>query len=364
MWEIVKSVVIEAIINALLEIAKTLRRVRREKEVEIREVRESLQSGDLKIGDSVTVIGTYSEFVPFINMSEIVGLSVKPDTSPLPVCGACKVGPTNDEYVGAILEEELRGIHRDSKCIPVFFSQKYSKSSIKTLNFITGDIVELRAVISPIPTIWRDIIISSDFFSFAREDRLKQPFCLKVYDCEPHGLHLNEFRIDLWSLVHFQRPTLPLTTPEQLAMIEARAPDRLIVENVFPSTFQFIFPGVNLVNAEGTRERESLLGSFVSEFPELYFDMMRIVGDWKKNVVPVKDAQIKYVHDASFSHFKSKPIEVSPLTKKYFKQIDRTNDAAFGHLPHDMIPREWKKITGKIIKEAKNILSLWAILLC
>lgn len=354
MWEIAKAVVIKAIVLALFELGKWVHKFRGEKDVEFDKLHEKLQSGDLKFGDSVTIIGTYSEFVPFVNMSEIVRLSKKSDISSFPTCGTCKVGPIEDEYIGALLEENAKGIFRRSKSIPIFFSQKYSANSIKMLNFIAGDIVELRGRISPLPNIWKDIILTGDFFSFDRGDGLMYPFCLKVYDSEPYGIHLNEFRSDLWSLVHFQGAPIPLTTPDQISIIEVDAPTRLIIEEVFPGAFQFIFPEVNLVNTERLSECKSLLRSFVSRFPNSYFGATKLIDDRKMPATPKRRELVEYVYDASFDHFELKPINVKRLTKRYFDKIDKTHEAVFGHLPADLMLKEWKRVRSDIIKEAEK----------
>ncbi len=354
MWEIAKSLVLKAIFEAFLNLGKKAYNGRR-KNVEFEEIKERIQNGDLRFGDKITVVGTYSEFVPFINMSQIVLNTTEKESylPPLPTFGTSKIEPMQDEHVGALLNENSRGIYAGSESIPIFFSQKYSKNSIKTLNSITGDIIELEGVISPLPTVWKDIVIASDFFSVDRGDGFAHPFCLKVSDVDQYGIHLDEFRGDLWSLAHFKGAPMDLARPDTLSFLEVEAPPQLVTENIFPGAFQFVFPEVNIINSEELRELKTELDKYVSQFPNHYLNTIRLLGHSNFKALK-KKKQTDFVYDASSFHFKSEPISSSNITKKEIQRIDKNHEIVFEDFSENLIRKEIELLESKIIEEAKK----------
>jgi hypothetical protein len=331
MWDFVKSVIIKAIVDALFSIGKIVIGPR-PKEAELSELGEKLQNGDLTIGDSVRLVGAYSELVPFLSMGRIALLTKKSETLPLPVCSPCKVDPIEDEYVGALLEEDQFGIFSGTRCIPIFYSRKYSKNSIRMANFTTGEIVELQGAISPLPTAWKEMITASDFFCFDRPDGSSQPFCLKVDDVEPYGTRLDGFYCDLWSLVHFEA-SVPQTNTRQLLFIEAATPPEIVIESIFPGCFQFTRPLSNIMDVEQIKKDKAILAEYVGNFPSTYFQSLNITDFPKERGGAERQRQARYVRDACFDNFSPRPISSRRLSRRYFKDLDRLQRKAFGPVP-------------------------------
>lgn len=165
--------------------------------MEFNKLKEKMENLDLGFGDSVRITGTYSEYVPFINMTKIVDTYSPSNSLPLPTCGPCKTGSLHNVYCSALLGERDYQIHPHSSPIPLFCSTGYSASSIKILKYSTGMILEIEGQIVPIPDEWKDFLVNGESFTFAREDESLTSFGIKVDDCDLIGGHLDRFDIDM-----------------------------------------------------------------------------------------------------------------------------------------------------------------------
>jgi hypothetical protein len=171
--------------------AKMLTRLRKvfSKEYDVREIRDGLCNSELHFGDKIKTIGTYSEYLPFIDpKSKLTGKAIQ---SPLP--RTARLRAINDIHYGALFEPEQRDAFA-KEVMPIFYGL-----DSKVLEHYTGEMLELQCQIIQVPAQYQEIINQNSYFTFEKEEGLQIPFGLKVLDAEPYGV-VDTFRINAWLL--------------------------------------------------------------------------------------------------------------------------------------------------------------------
>lgn len=157
------------------------------KEYDVREIRDNLCNGELHFGDKIKTIGTYSEYLPFIDLkSKLTGTAIQ---SSLPRTARLKA--IDDIYCGALFKPEQKDAFA-SEVLPIFYGL-----DSRVLEHCTGEMLELQCQIIEVPAQYRDIINQHSYFTFEKEEGLQIPFGLKILNVAPYGL-VDTFRINEW----------------------------------------------------------------------------------------------------------------------------------------------------------------------
>lgn len=198
----------------------------------IKKIQEQMTSGSLNIGDRITCLGTFSPYMPFVDLRTLIeGIGIA-DSS---VQCTCRLDSINNVYCGALYDLDQNAatttevshsarIHRDfwthgekekiydpnvtrnpNSCIPVFYSkipEHQNDRGMRLSNYGAGDVPELTCEIRELPDDWKRIIKPATSFTFADSQNRNRPFCLKVLDAKPYGIVLDEFKIDVWVASH------------------------------------------------------------------------------------------------------------------------------------------------------------------
>ena len=157
------------------------------KEYDVTEIKENLSSGELHFGDKIKTIGTFSEYLPFIDPKFI--LTKTPFQLSLP--RTARLQAISDVYCGALFKLEQRDAFA-KEVMPIFYG-----IDSKVLEHYTGEMLELQCQIIQVPAQYRDIINQNSYFTFEKEKGLSIPFGLKVLAVEPYGL-VDSFKINAW----------------------------------------------------------------------------------------------------------------------------------------------------------------------
>ncbi len=161
------------------------------KDFEVSKIKDSLCSGELHFGDKVKVIGTFSEFLPFIDPKfflQIEGIqSILPRTA--------RLQAINDMYCGALFApDQVNAFGKE--VLPIFYG-----NDSKVLEHYTGEMLELQCQIIEVPYQYRQIINKgqNSYFVYEKEQGVNIPFGLKVLTAESYGL-VDKFEINMWVL--------------------------------------------------------------------------------------------------------------------------------------------------------------------
>lgn len=160
------------------------------REYAITEIKEDLESGELHFGDEIRVIGTFSEYLPFIDIKHILKHDDKFFTT---FSHTARIEPIKDIYCGSLYSLYQKDAF-SNEVIPIFYGIES-----KMIEHYTGEMLELKCRIKQIPEIYTDIIKASDYFVFQKEEDLFIPFGLEVLEVEPYGL-IDSFKINTWLL--------------------------------------------------------------------------------------------------------------------------------------------------------------------
>jgi len=160
------------------------------REYVITEIKEDLESGELHFGDEVRVIGTFSEYLPFVDIKHILKQSDKFFTT---FSHTARIEPIKDIYCGSLYSLDQKNAFAD-EVIPLFYGIE-----AKMIEHYTGEMLELKCRIKQIPEIYTDVIKKHDYYVFQKEDNLFIPFGLEVLEVEPYGI-VNSFKINTWLL--------------------------------------------------------------------------------------------------------------------------------------------------------------------
>ncbi|MCJ7560658.1 hypothetical protein MUO79_08600 [Candidatus Bathyarchaeota archaeon] len=176
------------ILQIAVEVAKVFKKIKKAfpKEYDIKEIRDNLSSCELHFGDKITVIGTFSEYLPFIDPKRFLTGTI-PSSFPR----TARLKAINDMYCGALFKPEQTDALA-SEVLPIFYGL-----DSKVLEHYTGEMLELKCQIIQVPAEYKDIINQNSYFTFEKEAGLSIPFGLKVLAAEPYGL-VDSFEVNAW----------------------------------------------------------------------------------------------------------------------------------------------------------------------
>jgi hypothetical protein len=176
------------ILQIAVAIARVFKKIRKafSKEYDIKEIKDNLCSSQLHFGDKIKVIGTFSEYLPFVDPKHFLTGVIQP---PLPRTARLKA--INDTYCGALFRPEQTDAFA-SEVLPIFYGL-----DSKVLEHYTGEMLELQCQIIQVPAEYRDIMNQNSYFTFEKETGLSIPFGLKVLTVEPYGL-VDSFKVNAW----------------------------------------------------------------------------------------------------------------------------------------------------------------------
>lgn len=185
------------------------------RDLTIQDIWERMKNGTLNVGDRVTCIGTFSRFLPFVDLRDLIEKETVSTTNML--C-TCRLDSIMDTYCGALympyqtkatdgcFQNRISTWQRNpNPCIPLLYSKTPEvdlDKGLRLANCRTGDMPELTCEIRELPDDWKKIIAPKTHFCYHDSTGLARPFCLKVLDVKPYGTILDEFRIDVWIAGH------------------------------------------------------------------------------------------------------------------------------------------------------------------
>ena len=326
-------------------------KTREYKEIELTSLRDNLETGELRIGDRIGVIGTYTEYVPFAKFTQLVESSSKKQFALQLEGMPCKVGSVNGVYCGAILKEGTDGIPAGDSCIPIFYSERFSKKSIKMIEHFTGDMVEIEGHVAPLPEVWKRLLVSNDYYLFDRGDGIEIPFCIKVDKCEPYGLQ-DKFFVDMWTASHFEGTMMPLTGMEHV-LCESLIPSRMLMENPFPGAFLFAYQRINIRNTEQTQGAEYNLNEVTKAFPKLLFNFKSCTDDKTFLNLLKNKTKIEFQVDLAHNKF-SKGASTSVSSTKDIVSANAFYKSPSTHTQASEMMKDWGKLINELYRDAKS----------
>jgi hypothetical protein len=152
----------------------------------------SLNSGRIAFGDRIRVHGTFSEYLPFVDLASLLPLSPDIESNTHTVA-TCRLGDTvkTGQYIAALFQSETANANAPS--IPLLYS---SRDPGKVFSLRTGHQVELLCAPVALDYEFRKILQRGEYFTYA--DRA---FGLKVLDvCTNRPKKVNEFWINAFLL--------------------------------------------------------------------------------------------------------------------------------------------------------------------
>jgi hypothetical protein len=191
-WETAVEQIVTVIASSFSKLVLPRIKRRASKAYDIAEIAESLNSGRIAFGDRIRVHGTFSEYVPFVDLASLLPLS--PDIeSQAQTVATCRLGDTvrTGQYIAALFQSETTNANAPS--IPLLYS---SRDPGKIFSLTTGHQVELLCSPVALDYEFRNILHRGEYFTFA--DRA---FGLKVLDvCTKRPKKVNEFWINAFLL--------------------------------------------------------------------------------------------------------------------------------------------------------------------
>lgn len=180
------------IIDITVEGIKAIRKIRKvfRKEYTITEITEKMQTGELQFGDKISVLGTFSEYLPFID-PKFFYTSDKWHQLPKTLPRTARLESIQDIHCGALFELYQEDAF-SQEVIPIFYGNNSS-----VLNRSTGDMLRIDARISKVPNDYLKIINQRESFRFEKEEGLNIPFGLDVLEADLYGL-IDTFKINSW----------------------------------------------------------------------------------------------------------------------------------------------------------------------
>lgn len=177
------------IIQNAIQMAKIAAKIKNivTREYTVDEIRNGLLRGDLHFGDKINLIGTFSEFVPFIDPK----MFLKGKLTEISLPHTARLEPIDDVYCGAFFKPYQTNAFAE-EVLPLFYG-----IDSKVLEHYTGEMLDLSCQIIQIPVKYQKIINQNRYFSFDKEENFSIPFGLKVLCAEPYGL-VDSFKINQW----------------------------------------------------------------------------------------------------------------------------------------------------------------------
>ena len=160
------------ILQIAVAMAKGLTRVKKafQKEYDVKEIRDNLCNGELHFGDKIKTIGTFSEYLPFIDPKCFLSGSAIQSSRPR----TARLQAINDVYCGALFRQGQTDAFA-SEVLPIFYD-----INSKALEHCTGEMLELQCQIIQVPSQYKRIINQTAYFTYEKEEGLLIPFGLKV----------------------------------------------------------------------------------------------------------------------------------------------------------------------------------------
>jgi len=187
-------VVIASIYKGVTEAIQFINRISKiseynKKEYEIKEIKQDLESGELHFGNQVKVLGTFSEYIPFLDIKRM--LDTYKSENIFNFTHTTRINSINDTFCGGLYELDETKAYSEN-VIPLF----YHKDS-QILEHFTGEMLELQCKIKQVPDSYANLISNNKSFVFEKEENLDIPFGLEVIDVKPYGLQ-DTFKVNSW----------------------------------------------------------------------------------------------------------------------------------------------------------------------
>jgi len=178
--------ILQITINAIKAFGKIRKAI--PKEYSVAEIRDNLLSGELHFGDKIKVIGTFSEYLPFIDLKLMLETGkFFPRTLPRTV----RLEPIEDIYCGSLFPLDQKDAFAD-ETIPIFYG-----IDSRMVEHHTGEMLEVKCKITQVPRKYHQIINQGEFFVFEKEEGVTIPFGLQILEVDPYGL-VDSFKINAW----------------------------------------------------------------------------------------------------------------------------------------------------------------------
>jgi len=187
-----------------------------QKTYDIKMIQRDITESRLGIGSRVKMIGRYSEYIPFVDISKLLRANLishissmnKEESKELIMCvsadiasliGTCRLPQIEKIWPAAMFLPDSDDA-TDSVAIPIFFDE----TSSSLLNALSGDLVEVDAKISPIPQRLAEYLNPDPTFTIERKDKSKIPVCLQVENVRSISQIKRPFFIDIWLVGHYE----------------------------------------------------------------------------------------------------------------------------------------------------------------
>lgn len=149
------------ILQITVKIAKAITKIRKSlsREYTVEEIKENLLNGELHFGDKIKLIGTFSEYIPFIDPQ----LILKGKFTQFSLPRTTRLQAIEDVYCGALFKPDQVDCFAN-EVLPIFYG-----IDSKMLEHYSGEMLELRCQIVQVPLQYRNIINQNSFFTFEKE---------------------------------------------------------------------------------------------------------------------------------------------------------------------------------------------------
>ena len=171
---------------------KAIRKIRNvfRKEYTISEINEGMQTGELQFGDKISVLGTFSEYLPFID-PKLFYRDNKWQQLPKTLPRTARLESIQDIHCGALFKLYQEDAF-SKEVIPIFYGNESP-----LINRSTGDMLKIDARISKVPNDYSKIMDQNESFTFEKEEGLNIPFGLDVLNADLYGL-IDTFKVNSW----------------------------------------------------------------------------------------------------------------------------------------------------------------------
>ena len=192
MWA---DVVTEIIATIAITLSSKFYRISKDvfgKKFTVSEIVEGLNNGEISLGDNISVQGTFSEFVPFVDFATLINDKISGES-----VGTCRLGDlvSNGNYIGALFPEGTTTSKKAS--IPLIYS--VCDKSKKLFSYSTGDQLRLECMIIPLDYDYRRILNKTNYFCYDGK-----PFGLRVLNVKKIEEKVDAFEIDAFILSSLQ----------------------------------------------------------------------------------------------------------------------------------------------------------------
>jgi hypothetical protein len=191
-WQTAVEKIVTPIASSLLKMISTRIKRRIARAYHVEELSDCLSSGKIHFGDTIRVHGTFSEYIPFVDLTRLLPLKVKNEKNQNKVatCGLGDIVKTG-EYVAVLFEDQAT--QSTGPSIPILYSSKRNK---EVFSLSTGQQVEFLCAPVPLDYGFRSILHRNEYFTFDNK-----PFGLRVMNvCTKRPEMVDEFRIDAFLL--------------------------------------------------------------------------------------------------------------------------------------------------------------------